>query len=199
MGGIALGKGVLSSGLLADLDKIIESSVKGLDVWPILAIFSLLSLIVATFVSHSIASVLVAPIAAQIGQALDPPHPRLLIMVSKLSMRYLNRQLTGNNTHNAQTTALICSAGMGLPVSGFPNLMAVNLEDEVGNRYLNVNDFLKAGVSLYECETESTKWLTNLTRTNPCRSPLPSSLLPLSSLLAICESVKLRKIPSLLS
>lgn len=124
MGGIALGKGVLSSGLLADLDTIIESSVKGLDVWPILAIFSLLSLIVATFVSHSIASVLVAPIAAQIGQALDPPHPRLLIM----------------------TTALICSAGMGLPVSGFPNLMAVNLEDEVGNRYLNVNDFLKAGI-----------------------------------------------------
>lgn len=45
-----------------------------------------------------------------------------------------------------QVTALICSAGMGLPVSGFPNLMAVNLEDEVGNRYLSVNDFLKAGV-----------------------------------------------------
>lgn len=45
-----------------------------------------------------------------------------------------------------QATALICSAGMGLPVSGFPNLMAVNLEDEVGNRYLTVADFLKAGV-----------------------------------------------------
>ena len=82
MGGIALGKGVLSSGLLADLDTVIEQAVKGLDVWPILAIFSLLALIVATFVSHSIASVLVAPIAAQIGAALDPPHPRLLIMVS---------------------------------------------------------------------------------------------------------------------
>ena len=36
---------------------------------------------------------------------------------------------------------------MALPVSGFPNLMAVNLEDEVGQRYLTVNDFLKAGVS----------------------------------------------------
>jgi len=71
--------------------------------------------------------VLVAPIAAQIGQALEPPHPRLLIMA----------------------TALICSAGMALPVSGFPNLMAINLEDEVGNRYLSVNDFLKAGVSSF--------------------------------------------------
>lgn len=105
-------------------DVVLERAVKGLDVWPILAIFSILALIVATFVSHSIASVLVAPIAAQIGQALEPPHPRLLIM----------------------STALICSAGMALPVSGFPNLMAVNLEDEVGNRYLTVNDFLKAGI-----------------------------------------------------
>lgn len=49
--------------------------------WPILAIFSFMSLIVATFVSHSIASVLLAPIAAQIGAALDPPHSTLLIMV----------------------------------------------------------------------------------------------------------------------
>lgn len=83
MGGIALGKGVLSSGLLADLDTVIEKAVKGLAIWPILAIFSFLALIVATFVSHSIASVLVAPIAAQIGAALEPPHPRLLIMVSR--------------------------------------------------------------------------------------------------------------------
>lgn len=106
-------------------DTIIEQFVKGLDVWPILTIFSALALVVATFVSHSIASVLVAPIAAQIGDALEPPHPRLLIMA----------------------TALICSSGMALPVSGFPNLMAVNLEDDVGQRYLTVEDFLKTGVS----------------------------------------------------
>lgn len=103
---------------------VLERAVKGLNVWPILAIFGILALVVATFVSHSIATVLIAPIAAQIGAALDPSHSTLLIMA----------------------TALICSSGMGLPVSGFPNLMAVNLEDEVGNRYLSVNDFLKAGV-----------------------------------------------------
>lgn len=110
---------------LACRDTVIEHSVHGMDVWPILAIFSVLALIVATFVSHSIASVLVAPIAARIGDALDPPHSRLLIMA----------------------TALICSSGMALPVSGFPNLMAVNLEDDVGQRYLTVEDFLKTGVS----------------------------------------------------
>jgi phosphate transporter len=106
-------------------DSLLETAIEGLDVWPILAIFSVMSLIVATFVSHSIAAVLIAPIAARIGDALDPPHPRLLIMA----------------------TALICSSGMALPVSGFPNLMAVNLEDDLGQRYLNVEDFLKTGVS----------------------------------------------------
>ena len=106
---------------------VLERIVKGLNLWPILAIFSLLALVVATFVSHSIATVLIAPIAAQIGSAIHPPHSTLLIMA----------------------TALVCSAGMGLPVSGFPNLMAINLEDEVGNRYLSVNDFLKAGVGAF--------------------------------------------------
>lgn len=112
---------------ISNSDTVIEQAVHDMDVWPIVTIFSALSLVVATFVSHSIASVLVAPIAARIGDALDPPHPRLLVMA----------------------TALICSAGMALPVSGFPNLMAVNLEDDVGQRYLTVEDFLKTGVSTH--------------------------------------------------
>ncbi|GAA99969.1 uncharacterized protein L969DRAFT_96586 [Mixia osmundae IAM 14324] len=124
MGGIALGKAVLSSGLLADVDELLQGWVQGLDLWPILAIFSIICLIVATCISHTIAAVLIVPIAAQIGSALEMPHPRLLIMA----------------------TALICSAGMGLPVSGFPNMTAINLEDEVGTRYLSANDFLKNGV-----------------------------------------------------
>ncbi len=53
-------------------------------------------------ISHTIAAVLLVPIAARIGDSMSEPHPRLLIMA----------------------TALICSAGMGLPVSGFPNMTA---------------------------------------------------------------------------
>ena len=52
------------------------------------------------------------------------PHPRLLIMA----------------------TTLAASAAMGLPVSGFPNMTACQLEDSVGERYLRVKDFLKSGV-----------------------------------------------------
>lgn len=98
MGGIALGKAVLSSGLLDDIDAVIQRVVLGLDIWPILALFSVLVLVIGTFISHTIAAVLVVPIASTIGNAMDSPHPRLLILA----------------------TAMICSAGMGLPVSGFP-------------------------------------------------------------------------------
>ena len=102
MGGIALGKATLSSGLLDYLDRVFENVVDGLGLYSILIVFSVLSLVIATFISHTIAAVLLIPIATRIGESLDEPHPRLLIMA----------------------TALICSAGMGLPVSGFPNMTA---------------------------------------------------------------------------
>ncbi|TIC45569.1 SPX-domain-containing protein [Wallemia mellicola] len=124
MGGIALGKGVMSSGLLDSADDAVKEMVNGFGVWRILVIFSVLATIVATFISHTIAAVLLVPIATQVGQNLNPPHGRLLIMA----------------------TALICSAGMGLPVSGFPNIAAINQEDTMGERYLNTNDFLLNGV-----------------------------------------------------
>ncbi|KAM0750269.1 SPX-domain-containing protein [Meredithblackwellia eburnea MCA 4105] len=124
MGGIGLGKAVLSSGLLDDMDRVIEHVVLGLDIWPILALFSIVVLVIATLISHTIASVLVVPIAAQIGAAMEVPHPRLLIL----------------------STALICSAGMGLPISGFPNLQAINQENDLGERYLEPSDFFKTGI-----------------------------------------------------
>ncbi|KAI5476710.1 phosphate transporter [Pseudohyphozyma bogoriensis] len=124
MGGIGLGKAVLSSGLLDDMDRVIQHVVLGLDIWPILVLFSAVVLVIATLISHTIASVLVVPIAAQIGAAMEVPHPRLLILA----------------------TALICSAGMGLPISGFPNLQAINVEDDMGQRYLEPSDFFKNGI-----------------------------------------------------
>lgn len=40
----------------------------------------------------------------------------------------------------------MCSLAMGLPVSGFPNMNAIMMEDEMGVRYLNTIDFIKSGV-----------------------------------------------------
>jgi phosphate transporter len=48
MGGIALGKATLSSGLLDDLDRVLENLVEGLGLYSILVIFSMLALVIAT-------------------------------------------------------------------------------------------------------------------------------------------------------
>jgi phosphate transporter len=45
-----------------------------------------------------------------------------------------------------QATALICSAGMGLPVSGFPNMTAITQENKLGQRFIGASDFLKNGI-----------------------------------------------------
>ncbi|POW10951.1 hypothetical protein PSTT_05607 [Puccinia striiformis] len=124
MSGIALGKSVLSSGLLNDMDIIIERVLTGLSLWPITIIFGFLVLIISTFISHTVASVLLIPIAFEIGNSMPVNHSRLLIFL----------------------TTFICSTGMGLPVSSFPNQTAVNLEDEFGTRYLSSKDFLKFGL-----------------------------------------------------
>ena len=48
MGGIALGKATLSSGLLDDLNHVLEDLVEGMGLYSILIVFSLLSLVIAT-------------------------------------------------------------------------------------------------------------------------------------------------------
>lgn len=80
--------------------------------------------VISTFISHTIASVLLVPIAAEVGANLPVPHPNLLVFL----------------------TGLICSTGMGMPVSGFPNQTAATQTDDVGELYLTNVDFLKNGV-----------------------------------------------------
>lgn len=48
MGGIALGKATLSSGLLDDLDNVLERLVSGLGLYSILVVFACLALVIAT-------------------------------------------------------------------------------------------------------------------------------------------------------
>lgn len=124
MGGIALGKGVTSSGLLDVMDEIIRRMIHGLTLYPVVVILSFIILVVSTFISHTIASVLLVPIAKAVAGTLPGHHENLLIFL----------------------TALICSTGMGMPVSGFPNQTAKNQEDDMGQLYLSNYDFFKNGV-----------------------------------------------------
>ncbi|KAF9021958.1 Sodium/sulfate symporter [Hymenopellis radicata] len=124
MGGIALGKAVMSSGLLDVMDVIIRDMVEGFSLYTVVMILSPIVLVVSTFISHTIASVLLVPIAAEVGSSLEGNPKNLLIFI----------------------TGLICSAGMGMPVSGFPNQTAATQENELGELYLSNVDFLKNGV-----------------------------------------------------
>ncbi|KAF8799051.1 SPX-domain-containing protein [Phlegmacium glaucopus] len=124
MGGIALGKGVMSSGLLEVMDDIIRDLITGVPLYSVVLILSPVVLIVSTFISHTIAAILLVPIAKEVGSSFPGDHQNLLIFI----------------------TGLICSAGMGMPVSGFPNQTAATQEDELGELYLSNIDFLKNGV-----------------------------------------------------
>lgn len=124
MGGIALGKAVSSSGLLATIALAIQRNVEGFSLFSIMLIFGLLILVVATFVSHTVAALIIVPLVAEIGASLDDPHPNLLIL----------------------TSAFLCSCAMGLPTSGFPNVTAISLVDDFGERYLTVGNFISRGV-----------------------------------------------------
>lgn len=124
MGGTALGKAVASSGLLSTIAVSIQHKVEGFSLFGVALTFGLLILTMATFVSHTVAALIVVPLVSEIGNSMEDAHPRLLIMIS----------------------ALLCSAAMGLPTSGFPNVTAICMTDEFGKPYLTVNTFITRGV-----------------------------------------------------
>lgn len=123
-GGLSLGKAVKSSGLLHTMAEDISSEVNTLDLYTVLLIFSGLTLVVATFISHTVAALIILPLVADVGKDMDEPHPNLLVMAA----------------------TLMCSAAMALPTSGFPNMTAIMKEDATGQRYLGVKHFITRGV-----------------------------------------------------
>ncbi|CAB4255402.1 similar to Saccharomyces cerevisiae YNR013C PHO91 Low-affinity phosphate transporter of the vacuolar membrane [Maudiozyma barnettii] len=125
MGGTTLGKAVSNCGLLSTIAHIIKESVEGQPLFLIVLLFGLGVLVMATFVSHTVAAMILVPLMGEIGANLPgEDHSRLLIMI----------------------TTLLCSCAMGLPTSGLPNVTAISMIDEVGDRYLTVGNFITRGV-----------------------------------------------------
>jgi phosphate transporter len=84
MGGIALGKAVDSSGLLNTIAVSISERMMGLSTFQVLFVFCALVLLIATFISHTVAVLIVLPIVAKIETHLPDPNPRVLVMVGYL-------------------------------------------------------------------------------------------------------------------
>ena len=99
-GGLSLGKAVSSSGLLHTIANAITEKVEGMSLYGVMVVFAVMILCIATFISHTVAALIVLPLVQQVGAGMEEPHPNLLVMGS----------------------ALMCSAAMALPTSGFPNM-----------------------------------------------------------------------------
>ncbi|KAG8531123.1 uncharacterized protein KY384_004480 [Bacidia gigantensis] len=124
-GGLSLGKAVSSSGLLHTIAGGITEKVADMSLYGVLVVFAALIMVVATFISHTVAALIILPLVHQVGAGMAEPHPNLLVMGS----------------------ALMCSFAMALPTSGFPNMTAIMMEDsQTGQRYLMVKHFISRGV-----------------------------------------------------
>ena len=124
-GGLALGTAVKSSGLLHTLASNISSYAEDFSLYGVMVLFAIMILVVASFISHTVAALIILPLVADVGAGMTEPHPNLLVFGS----------------------VLMCSAAMALPTSGFPNMTAIMMEDsQTGQRYLKVRDFLFRGI-----------------------------------------------------
>lgn len=125
MGGIALGKAVSSSGLLKTIATYIQQNIiVGLGIYQVCLIFGVLCLVISTFVSHTVSALILLPLIKEIGASMEQDYSRLLVMLN----------------------VLLCSIAMGLPTSGFPNVTAICMTDELGQKFVNVRTFIMTGV-----------------------------------------------------
>ncbi|QLL31291.1 hypothetical protein HG536_0B01540 [Torulaspora globosa] len=125
MGGIALGKGVSSSGLLGTIARSLQRKIANDGLFAILCIFGILMLVVGTFVSHTVSAIIIIPLVQEVGDRMTAKNSAPVLIFG---------------------CALLASCGMGLPSSGFPNVTAISMTDKKGQRYLNVSSFITRGV-----------------------------------------------------
>ncbi|CAM39844.1 putative sodium/sulphate symporter [Leishmania braziliensis MHOM/BR/75/M2904] len=88
--------------------------------------------IITTFVSHTVAAMILLPIIVKIGFLM--PQSTGIMAVTPQSMVML--------------TALMCSGAMAFPISSFPNVNSLLAEDSKGKLYLRAKDFLVCGTAI---------------------------------------------------
>jgi len=123
-GGIALGAAVQSSTLLSLVAGALHYFLRHSSLWQVFAVFALFMSLVSNAISHTVSALIVLPVIAEVGASVG--HPRLLVMGSVLA----------------------CSGAMALPVSSFPNMASVSVENETGKRYLHAADVIKLGTPM---------------------------------------------------
>lgn len=123
-GGNVLGKAIETSGLLSHIVNVIISFLPLSHPWVSLLCILCFTGTVATFVSHTVAAIILTPVIAHIGVVLGIPEVTVL------------------------GSAFAISGAMALPFSSFPNVNSLLLLDDFHKPYLSVMDFIKTGVPM---------------------------------------------------
>ena len=125
VGGSALGKSLQYSKLLDAIGEIINSYLGLLSYFQVMAVFSAILLFITTFVSHSVGAFVFIPIIIKFAETKFASH-----QVACLAL----------------AACFTCSAGMAMPISGFPNMTAASLQDRKGRNYVATAEFSKGGI-----------------------------------------------------
>lgn len=124
-GGLALGYDIQASSLLQIIADQIADVLGDSSVWVVMLAFVLLVIAVGTFISSTVAAIVILPIVAEVGNSLDPPHANMLVFAA----------------------VVMCSGAMALPVASFPNANSFAVKNEQTNlSYLRVTDYLLVGL-----------------------------------------------------
>ncbi|KAF4324894.1 hypothetical protein BBO99_00001831 [Phytophthora kernoviae] len=122
-GGNVLGEAVQRSGLLDTLSQSVIHALPSGNVWMVTVSLCGLVIGLTTFVSHTVASIILLPIIVEMAIQIGHPHIPVICC------------------------ALAISAAMALPFSSFPNINSLLVLDDHGQPYLEVKDFLRVGVT----------------------------------------------------
>lgn len=125
IGGSALGKVLQYSGLLGAIGEIIGDLLQGFGFLAVMSIFCAILLVITTFVSHSVGAFVFVPIIIKFAE-----------------IRYEKYEAASL----ALAACFTCSAGMAMPISGFPNMTAASQQDRKGRSYVSTLEFAKGGV-----------------------------------------------------
>eukprot|EP00756_Hemistasia_phaeocysticola_P018060 Hpha_TRINITY_DN15571_c2_g1::TRINITY_DN15571_c2_g1_i1::g.106226::m.106226/K14430/PHO87_91; phosphate transporter len=124
MGGIVLGDAVASCGLLETVAGHLAGEIGDTGLWKVLILFALITGILVCFISHTVGGMVLLPLVRSVGMRVAGGlHPKLLVF----------------------GVTLMCSGGMALPVSSFPNMIAGSQADPIGRPYLRSRDFIIVG------------------------------------------------------
>lgn len=120
-GGNVLGSAVNASKLLHTIAEHAMLILSGRSLFVTTLCVLLMVFFVTTFVSHTVSALILSPIIVSIGASIG--NERVLSLI----------------------TAWMMSSTMSLPMSSFPNINALLVDDDFTRVYLHSSDFLKHG------------------------------------------------------